>query len=93
MSEELDRTTDVVISGGQNLWPFLIYGLSVVGLLAITLGLAWLLGARTRHTDSTDLPFESGVVHSVLTYASTWKYSGLTESSPNLRHRRSVGLA
>ena len=62
MSEELDRTTDVVVSGGQNLWPFLIYGLSVVGLLAITLGLAWLLGARTRHTDSTDLPFESGIV-------------------------------
>ena len=37
--------------------------------------------------------FESGVVHSVLTYASTWKYSGLTESKPNLRHLRSLGLA
>jgi NADH-quinone oxidoreductase subunit A len=62
MSDEFDRTADAVISGGQNLWPFLIYGLSVIGVLAITLGLAWLVGSRTRHTDSTDLPFESGIV-------------------------------
>ena len=62
MSEGIDRTTQAVVGESQNLWPFLIYGLSVVGLLAITLGLAWLLGARTRHTDSTDLPFESGVI-------------------------------
>lgn len=62
MSLETDRMTDVVISESQNLWPFLIYGLSVVGLLAITLGLARLLGARTPHTDSTDMPFESGIV-------------------------------
>ncbi len=46
----------------QNLWPFLIYGLSVVGLLAATLTLAWLWGLRTPRTDSTDMPFESGVV-------------------------------
>jgi NADH-quinone oxidoreductase subunit A len=62
MSEAIDRTTDAVIGGSQNLWPFLIYGLSVVGVLAVALGLAWLLGARTRHTDSTDMPFESGIV-------------------------------
>ena len=62
MSEGIDRTTEVVINESQNLWPFLIYGVSVVGLLAITLGLARLLGARTPHTDSTDLPFESGIV-------------------------------
>jgi NADH-quinone oxidoreductase subunit A len=62
MSDDLDRTADAVISGGQNLWPFLIYGVSVIGVLAIALGLAWLLGSRTRHTDSTDLPFESGIV-------------------------------
>jgi len=62
MSEGIDRTTEVLVSESQNLWPFLIYGLSVIGLLAVTLGLARILGARTRHTDSTDLPFESGIV-------------------------------
>ena len=51
-----------VASEGQNLWPFLIYGLSVVGVLVATLGLAWLWGARTPRTDSTDMPYESGVV-------------------------------
>jgi NADH-quinone oxidoreductase subunit A len=58
----VDQTTQVVVNESQNLWPFLIYGLSVVGLLAATLGIAWALGMRTRHTDSTDMPFESGVV-------------------------------
>ena len=58
----VDQTTQVVVNESQNLWPFLIYGLSVVGLLAATLGIAWAMGMRTRHTDSTDLPFESGIV-------------------------------
>ena len=58
----VDQTTQVVVNESQNLWPFLVYGLSVVGLLAATLGIAWAMGMRTRHTDSTDLPFESGVV-------------------------------
>jgi NADH-quinone oxidoreductase subunit A len=58
----VDQTTQVVVNESQNLWPFLIYGISVVGLLAATLGIAWAVGMRTRHTDSTDLPFESGVV-------------------------------
>jgi NADH-quinone oxidoreductase subunit A len=58
----VDQTTQVVVNESQNLWPFLVYGLSVVGLLAATLGIAWALGMRTRHTDSTDMPFESGVV-------------------------------
>ncbi len=44
------------------LWPFLVYSLSVVALLAVTLGLSWVLGSRTRHTEATDMPFESGVV-------------------------------
>ncbi|MGI9323699.1 MAG: NADH-quinone oxidoreductase subunit A [Pseudomonadales bacterium] len=46
----------------QNLWPFLIYALSVVTLLAVTLLIARAAGARTSHTKATDLPFESGVV-------------------------------
>lgn len=62
MSEGIDRTAETVLNEGQNLWPFLIYGISVIGLLAATLIVARLLGARTRHTDSTDLPFESGIV-------------------------------
>lgn len=62
MSVDIDQTTQVVVNEGQNLWPFLIYGISVVGLLAATLVLAWAWGTRTRHSDSTDLPFESGIV-------------------------------
>lgn len=50
------------VGGGQNLWPFLIYAMAVAALLAITLIAAWLLGAKTRHTDATDLPFESGIL-------------------------------
>jgi NADH-quinone oxidoreductase subunit A len=48
----------------QNLWPFLIYSLSVVGLLAATLGLSWVLGSRTPKKAATDIPFESGIVPS-----------------------------
>ena len=50
------------LEASQNLWPFLIYALSVVALLAVTLIVARLISDRTRHTDATDLPFESGVV-------------------------------
>lgn len=46
----------------QNLWPFLIYSLSVIGLLTVTLTVAWFAGSRTRHSAATDMPFESGVV-------------------------------
>ena len=58
----VDQTTQVVVNESQNLWPFLTYGLSVVGLLGATLGIAWAIGMRTRHTDSTDMPFESGII-------------------------------
>lgn len=46
----------------QNLWPFLIYSLAVIGLLTVTLTVAWFAGSRTRHGTATDIPFESGVV-------------------------------
>lgn len=45
----------------QSLMPFLVYSLSVVAILAVTLVAAWLLGSRTRHRAATDQPFESGV--------------------------------
>ena len=50
------------ISGSQNLWPFLIYALAVVGLLSAVLVVSWLAGARTVHRKATDLPYESGIV-------------------------------
>lgn len=53
---------DAAIAEGQNLWPFLVYSLLVVGVLAIILIGSWLLGPRTRHTKATDMPFESGIV-------------------------------
>ena len=48
--------------GGQNLWPFLIYALSVAALLGAVLVLSWLISSKSRHTEATDLPFESGVL-------------------------------
>ncbi len=53
---------DAAIAEGQSLWPFLVYSLSVVGVLAVILIGSWLLGPRTRHTKATDMPFESGIV-------------------------------
>ena len=50
------------VTASQNLWPFLVYAISVVALLTIVLSGAWFLGARTRHRKATDLPFESGIV-------------------------------
>ena len=58
----MDGTSVHVAASPATLWPFLVYSLSVVGLLALTLGLAWLLGHRTRRGSATDTPFESGVV-------------------------------
>ena len=49
-------------SESQNLWPFLIYTVSVVALLAITLLLGWVAGSRTRQLRATGTPYESGIV-------------------------------
>ena len=57
-----ESTVHVAASSSATLWPFLVYSLSVVGLLAVTLILGWLLGHRTHRATATDLPFESGVV-------------------------------
>ena len=43
------------------LWPFVVYGLAVLLLVATMLGLAWVLGQR-RANRATNMPFESGVV-------------------------------
>jgi NADH-quinone oxidoreductase subunit A len=51
-----------IVTETQSLMPFLVYSLSVVAVLTITLVAAWLLGSRTRHRPATDQPFESGVV-------------------------------
>ncbi len=62
----VNAVNDVIVDaqqvGGQDLWPFLLYAVSVVGLLGATLIIASLVGARTRHRKSTDVPFESGIV-------------------------------
>ena len=57
-----DSTVHVAANSSATLWPFLVYSLSVVGLLAVTLLLSWVLGFRTRRGPATDMPFESGVV-------------------------------
>ncbi|MEQ8692255.1 MAG: NADH-quinone oxidoreductase subunit A [Pseudomonadales bacterium] len=57
-----DGAVPAAIEASQNLWPFLIYALSVVALLAIALIVPRLVGAKTHHNEATDIPFESGVV-------------------------------
>ena len=52
----------VAASSSATLWPFLVYSLSVVGLLAVALALGWVLGHRTHRATATNMQFESGVV-------------------------------
>ena len=49
-------------TGGQDLWPLLIYAALVAGVLGVVFVGSWLLGSRTRHRKATDMPFESGIV-------------------------------
>lgn len=43
------------------IWPLLVYGLAVVALIALMLGLSHFLGQRRRDS-ATDEPYESGIV-------------------------------
>ena len=58
----VESGVQVAASSSATLWPFLVYSLSVVGLLAATLLLSWILGQRTPVGPATEMPFESGVV-------------------------------
>ncbi len=49
-------------AASQNLWPFLVYSLAVAGVLIVSVGGSWLLGARTKQRQATGTPFESGIV-------------------------------
>ena len=44
-----------------SLWPFLVYFIAVLVLVATMLGLSYLLGQR-RANEATNMPFESGVL-------------------------------
>ncbi len=57
-----DRAVTMVADGAQNLWPFVIYSMSVIGLLIVILTASWFIGSRTRHGTATGMPFESGIV-------------------------------
>ncbi len=41
--------------------PLLVFLIATIALLAVVLGLSWLIGARTRRGTATDIPFESGI--------------------------------
>lgn len=60
--EKAADTAVAAVQVSQDLWPFAIYALAVVVLLAATLGIARLVGSPTPRTPATDQPFESGVV-------------------------------
>ena len=44
-----------------SLWPFVVYFIAVLLLVATMLGLSWVLGQR-RANRATNMPFESGVL-------------------------------
>ena len=44
-----------------SLWPFIVYFIAVLVLVATMLGLSWLLGQR-RANAATNVPFESGAL-------------------------------
>ncbi len=44
-----------------SLWPFVVYFIAVLLLVATMLGLSWVLGQR-RANKATNTPFESGVL-------------------------------
>lgn len=44
-----------------SLWPFVVYFIAVLLLVATMLGLSWVLGQK-RANDATNMPFESGVL-------------------------------
>ena len=50
------------MSGAEtSLWPFLVYFIAVLGLVATMLGLSFVLGQR-RANQATNMPFESGIL-------------------------------
>jgi NADH-quinone oxidoreductase subunit A len=62
VTETTDGVVQAAMTESQNLWPFLIYALSVVALLALVLIASAYIGQRTRNTRATDIPFESGII-------------------------------
>ena len=44
-----------------SLWPFVVYFIAVLGLVATMLGLSFVLGQR-RANQATNTPFESGIL-------------------------------
>ncbi len=48
-------------AGTDTLWPLIVYGLAVLGLVVLMLTLSHLLGQRRRGR-AIDEPFESGIV-------------------------------
>jgi NADH-quinone oxidoreductase subunit A len=44
-----------------DLWPLVVYFCAIIALVLTMLGLSWVLGQR-RANDSTNYPYESGIV-------------------------------
>lgn len=55
--------TEISVNEVSNLeiWPLVVYFVAVIALVLTMLGLSWLLG-QARANDSTNDPFESGIV-------------------------------
>jgi|TARA_B110000908_G_scaffold147690_1_gene179596 NADH-quinone oxidoreductase subunit A len=49
------------VNSAASLWPFVVYFVAVLMLVATMLGLSYILGQR-RANNATNMPFESGVL-------------------------------
>jgi NADH-quinone oxidoreductase subunit A len=57
----ISREAPHLNEAGTSLWPFVVYAIAVLVLVATMLGLSFVLGQR-RSNKATNMPFESGVL-------------------------------
>ena len=57
-----DGVVGAALTQGQDILPFLLYTVVVIGLISVTILAAWFIGAKARHGGAQDLPYESGVL-------------------------------
>ena len=58
---DIPRETSSLIATETSLWPFVVYFIAVLCLVATMLGLSYVLGQK-RANKATNMPFESGVL-------------------------------
>ncbi|MCE2436422.1 MAG: NADH-quinone oxidoreductase subunit A [Pseudomonadales bacterium] len=50
------------VATAVDVWPFLLFVATVIGMLGACLVASWFLGSKSRHGGAQDMPYESGIV-------------------------------